>query len=250
MARTVVVAGCAGQQPADGLALARSVRALADTGWATVLVAPPAMPYAGPDGRLALALGESRSGRRAVPVTAHLLIDPLDPALAQPPALSRPEPLAVLEAEAIGALLGSGFAVVVAEQIPVVPEGSTSGSGSIYRPAGATLDGAACARRLAGDLGGGVLAFVTGDDGPPFAGDIDHRDAERALDADPPYAAELAAAVRFLRAGGVLAVITTAAALPAALSSTGAAGPGPALRIHRTLARRRAEAPALAAGWC
>jgi len=244
MAGTVVVAaGCTRQQPVDELGLARSVRALADAGWAPVLVPPPAQADSDPGGALALALGESRSGRRAVPVVAHVLIDPLDPALAHPPAVARPEPLAVLEAEAIGALLGSGFAVVVADQVPVVPDGP------VYGPALATLDGAACARRLAGDLGAGVLVFVTGDDGPPFAGDIDHRDAERALDGNPPCAAELAAAVRFLRAGGVLAVVTTAAALPAALSST-AADPGPALRVHRTLTRPRPEAPALAAGWC
>ena len=60
------------------------------------------------------------------------------------------------------------------------------------------------------------------------------------------------AAVRFLRAGGVLAVITSAAGLPAALSSTATATAesGSALRVHRTLTRPRSDAPVLAAGWC
>lgn len=237
----VVAAGCGGPPPVDGSALAHSVRELADTGWAAVVVTPPASPDLA--GRLTLGLGQSRAGRRAVTVAAHVLIDPLDPALAHPPGTANAEPLAVLEAEAVGALLDSGFTVVVAGLTPVVPQGPT------YRPVAAELDGAACARRVAGDLGAGVLVFVTGDDGPPFAGDIDHRDAERALDGDPPCAAELAASVRFLRAGGQLAVITPAEALPEALSPTGAAGPT-ALRLHRTLARPRSDAPVLAAGWC
>jgi hypothetical protein len=240
MAGTAVVAvACGGRSPVDGPALARSVRELADQGWHTVVVPPPA--GAGP---LTLGLGSSRAGRRAVPLQAHVLIDPLDPALAHPTGPARPEPLALLEAEAMGGLLAAGFAVVVAGQTPVVPQGAS------YQEVATVRDGAACARRLAGDLGAGVLVFVTGDDGPPFAGDIDHRDAERALEGDPAYAAELAAAVRFLRAGGLLAVITTAAALPAALSPTSAAGSGPALQIHRTLTRPGSEAPVLAAGWC
>jgi hypothetical protein len=177
-----------------------------------------------------------------VPVTAHVLIDPLDPALAHPPGGARPEPLAVLEAKAIAALVRAGFAVVVADQAPVVPKGS------LYEPTAATLDGAAVARRVAGDLGAGVLAFVTGDEGPPFTGEIGRADAERALKGNPPCAAELLAAARFLRAGGVLTVLTTAAALPAALSSTDGSVAG-ALRIHRTLAHPQPAAPVLAAGW-
>jgi hypothetical protein len=241
MARTAVLAtGCGAQQPADVKALARSVRALAETGWQAVLLTPGAT---GLGGALSLELGESRAGRRAVPVVTHVLVDPLDPALAHPPDTVSPEPLAILEAEAIAALVGSGFPVVAAEQVPVVP------NGSIYKPIAATLDSAACARRLAGDLGAGVLVFVTGDDGPPFVGDIDHREAERSLDGDPSGAAELRAAVPFLRAGGELVVITTAALVPAALSPSTSAGMG-ILRVYRTLARPRSGAPALAAGWC
>jgi len=248
MAATLVVA--TGQEPIDGPALARSLRALADTGYDPVVVAPPAVDAAS---GLTLALGTSRAGRRAVPVVAHILIDPLDPALAHPPETVSPEPLAVLEAEAIAALAGSGFAVVVADQRPVVPHRLAPGPGGLshgdYEPTTAALDPAACARRLAGDLGAGVLVFITGDEGPPWTGDIDVREAEAHLAAAPPHAAELVAAVRFLRAGGELALLTAATGLPGAISSP-ATDRGSALRIHRTLARRRSDAPLSAAGWC
>ena len=120
MAGTAVVAtGCAGKRPVvDGPALARSVRALVETGWNAVLVPPPAPPGSDLAGSLTLALGQSRSGRRAVPVMTHTLVDPADPALADPEAGAFPEPLAVLEAEAIAALVRSGFLVVVAGQGP------------------------------------------------------------------------------------------------------------------------------------
>ena len=76
MAGTVVVAaGCGGQPPVDGLALARSVRELADAGWGAVVVTPP--DGADLAGRVTLGLGQSRAGRRAVTVAAHVLIDPL-----------------------------------------------------------------------------------------------------------------------------------------------------------------------------
>jgi len=248
MAATLVVA--TGQEPIDGPALARSLRALADGGYAPVVVAPPAVEAAS---GLTLALGTSRAGRRAVPVVAHILIDPLDPALAHPPETASPEPLAVVEAEAIAALAGSGFAVVVADQRPVVPHGLARGSGGVppgdYEPTTAALDPAACARRLAGDLGAGVLVFVTGDEGPPWSGDVDVREAEDHLAAGPPHAAELIAATRFLRAGGELAVLTTAAGLPGAVSPS-ATDRGSALRIHHTLTRPRSDAPVFAAGWC
>jgi len=242
MAATVVVA--TGQQVLEGPALARSVRTLADTGYDPVVVAPPVADAAS---GLTLALGASRAGRRAVPVLAHVLIDPLDPALACPPATARPEPLAVLEAEAIAGLLRSGFTVVVADQRPVVPHGPS------YRARAAPLDVAACGRRLAGDLGAGLLVFVTGDEGPSRSGDVDLREAEGHLEWDQPYAAERLAATRFLRAGGELAVLTTAAELPAAVSPGPISPPptgGGALRIHRTLARPRSGAPAVAVGWC
>ena len=250
MAGTAVVAtGCAGKRPVvDGPALARSVRALVETGWNAVLVPPPAPPGSNLAGSLTLALGQSRSGRRAVPVMTHTLVDPADPALADPEAGAFPEPLAVLEAEAIAALVRSGFLVVVAGQGPVVPHGS------VYRPVAGALDPAATARRLAGDLGAPALVFVAGDDGPLLpagpagaSGEIDVIEAERLAGDAGPFAAELRAAVRFVRAGGELAVITTPSKLPACLD-------GPAssrvLRVRRTVARPRSDAPLLAAGWC
>jgi|GEM_PF-5461799 len=242
MAAAVVVA--TGKQVLEGPALARSVRTLADTGYDPVVMTPPVVEAAG---GLTLALGTSRAGRRAVPVLAHVLIDPLDPALACPLATACPEPLAVLEAEAIARLVGSGFTVVVTDQQPVVPQGPS------YRAQAATLDLAACGRRLAGDLGAGLLVFVTGEEGPPRSGDVDLREADGQVEWDGPYAAERQAATRFLRAGGELAVLTTAAELPAAVSSPSISSPtagGGALRIHRTLARPRSDAPAVVAGWC
>jgi hypothetical protein len=233
--------GCGSDRSSvDGPAAARSVRALVEGGWSVVLLAPSGLSEPGPAAGLAdgltLAIGQSPSGRRAVPVVAHLLVDPADPALARPPAAAHPEPLAILEAEAIAALLESGFPVVVAGQVPVVPNGSD------YRPVTAVLDEAASAQRLAGDLGAAVLVFLAGDDGPLLAGgtsagEIDVVEAERRLAGDPPRGSELRAAVRFLRSGGDLAVIGRGA------------GAG-VLRIRRTLTRPRPEVPVLAAGWC
>jgi carbamate kinase len=253
MAGTAVVAIRSGDdgQPIDVAAVARSLRALIRAGWHVVAVPPAAAAGSsgGVAGRLTLALGQSRSGRRAIPVVTHTLVDPADPALAHP-AADGPEPLAVLEAEAIAGLLESGFPVVVSDRIPVVP------SGDVYRPVAASVDEAASAQRLAGDLGVSALVFVTGaDDGLPGAGDIDVVEAERHLAGDRRFGPELRAAARFVRAGGELAVITTAAGLPAFDDDAGhtdaaGVGAGTPLRIHRRLARRPSDAPALAAGWC
>lgn len=241
MAGTVVVALRSGD---DQLAaVAGSVRALVAAGTPVVVDAPSSDMA----GSLTLALGQSRSGRRAVPVMTHTLVDPADPAFAHPPMTMSPEPLAVLEAEAIGALLKTGFAVVTAGHVPVVPFRDD------YRRVAAALDEAASAQRLAGDLGASVLVFVAGDDrfppaGGPPVGDIDLMEVERRLTGDPLCAPELRAAARFIRAGGELAAITTPAQLAVALD-----GPGDGLhtvRIHRRVARPKSEAPALAAGWC
>lgn len=245
MAGTAVVAMRCGDDrwPADAPTVADSARSLMDAGWNIVLVAPPALPNSpGVDGAspLTLAVGQSRSGRRAVPVVTHILVDPADPALGHPPLEPHPEPLAILEAESIAALVGSGFPVVVSGQVPVVPYGED------YRPVAAALDEAASAQRLAGDLGASALVFVAADG--PTVGEIDLIEAERRLAGDPRCAAELRAAVRFLRAGGELAVITTPAHLSSALE--GPSGGAGVLRIHRRLARPRSEAPVLAAGWC
>jgi carbamate kinase len=232
--------------------VAGSARALVQSGWRIVLVAPQATPAVDVASHLVLALGQSPAGRRAVPVVAHVLVDPADPALARLPA-SAPEPLAILEAEAIAALVGSGFPVVVSGRVPVVPAGEAHGSGGMaedsYRPVAADVDQAASARRLAGDLGAGVLAFVTRDDQPvPAGGEIDVLEAERRMVDEPGLASELGAAAGFLRAGGALVVIGPAERLPGALAGIDTA-PG-LLRIRRTVARPRSEAPALAVGWC
>ena len=130
-------------------AVAGSVRALVQAGWGIVLVAPPASPGVDAASHLMLGIGQSRSGRRAIPVVAHVLVDPADPALAHPPATTHPEPLAILEAEAIAALVGSGFPVVVSGRVPVGAVGGCPRDG--YRGVAADVDRAASARRLAGD---------------------------------------------------------------------------------------------------
>lgn len=264
MAGSVVVAmaGRQGGEPVDGDALAGSARSLVLAGWHVVLMTGSPEGDDGHAATLALTLGQSRAGRRAVPVVAHVLVDPADPALATPPSAAHPEPLAILEAEAIASLIGS-FPVVVTAGVPVVPNADA------YRPVTVELDSAASAQRLAGDLGAGVLAFVTAPgDVVCSAGEIDVVEAERfAAAAGAPLAAELAAAARFVRAGGELAIITPPECLAAALEGSAGGAPdraphtpalrnavphnaGGVLRIRRTVARPRSQAPALAAGWC
>lgn len=248
----VAMAGRDGRGPVDGPALASSARSLVLAGWHLVLLTDPPGGDDVHGANLALTLGQSRAGRRAVPVVAHVLVDPADPALASPPAADHPEPLAILEAEAIASLIGS-FPVVVTAGVPVVPHGDA------YRPVAVDLDPAASAQRLAGDLGAGVLAFVTAAGDVVFpAGEIDVVEAERLAAEGAPLAAELAAAARFVRAGGELAIMTPPECLAAALDGSAAGAPDSGaphnaagvLRIRRTVARPRSQAPALAVGWC
>jgi hypothetical protein len=242
MAGTAVVAMRCADEHAHVSAIADAVRAVLEADRGVVLVAPGDVA-----GAATLAIGTTRAGRRAVPIIAHTLVDPADPAFAHPHGAIDPAPLGILEAEAIAALVGSGFPVVVSRHVPVVP------CGDAYQPVTAVLDEAASAQRMAGDLGALALIFVVGDEGPrlgdsPAFGEIDVVEAERRLAADLHFAAELRAAVRFLRAGGELAVITTPSHAAAALDGSGA-GSG-ALRIHRQLVRPRSDAPVLATGWC
>ena len=223
------------------LAVADAVRALLTAGGGVVLVAPGDLA-----GAASLAIGTTRSGGRAVPIVAHTLVDPADPAFAHLDGALDPAPLGILEAEGIAALVRSGFPVVVAGSEPVVPYGDT------YRRVTAVLDDAAVAQRLAGDIGALTLIFIVDDDGPalvdgPAVGEIDLAEAERRLAGGAPLGSELRAAVRFLRAGGDLAVITTPAYATAALDGTAEASQ--ILRIHRHLARPRSDAPVLTFGW-
>jgi len=223
-------------------AMAGAVQALLAADRGAVLVAPADL--AGP---ATLAIGRTQSGGRAIPVVAHILVDPADPAFAHLDGAVDPAPLGVLEVEGIAGLVASGFPVVVARCEPVVPQGE------IYRPVTAVLDDAAVAQRLAGDLGALTLIFIVGDnglgpDGSLAVDEIDVAEAERRLAQETGLARELRAAVRFLRAGGELAVITTPAYAAAALD--GAADSSQMLRIHRQLTRPRSDAPVLTAGWC
>src|SRR4051812_34758935 len=89
-ATAVVALRCGDGELAD---VAGSVRALVLGGWKVVVTAPSG-DVAGP---LTLALGLTRSGRRAIPIVTHTLVDPVDPAFAHPPLTASPEPLAILE---------------------------------------------------------------------------------------------------------------------------------------------------------
>jgi carbamate kinase len=237
MARTAVVAMRCADEHVYVPAIADAVRALLAADRGVVLVSPGEVA-----GAAALAIGTTRHGRRAVSVTAHTLVDPADPAFAHPEGALDPAPLAILEAEAIAALVGSGFPVVVCGHVPVVP------SGDAYQPVSAVLDNAAAAQRLAGDLGALTLIFVVPDDDlrladSQAAGEINVDEAEL-LAADSTLGPELRAAVRFLRAGGELAVITTPSEAAASLDAAG--DDSRTLRIHRELARPRSDAPVLA----
>ncbi|MCA1843777.1 MAG: hypothetical protein LC792_11455 [Actinobacteria bacterium] len=207
-ATAVVALRCGGGELAD---VAGSVRALVLAGW-NVVVTAPSGDIAGP---LSLALGLTRAGRRAIPIVTHTLVDPLDPAFAHPPLTVSPEPLAILESEAIGALLDKGFPVVVTGHVPVVPHGDG------YREVEAALDGAVAAQRLASDLGASALAFVVDD--------------EQRLADDDASAAELKAAARFVAAGGEEATRTSAAHLADAVDGQ--------LTPSSTMAKIRATAP-------
>jgi len=238
MAGTAVV--CTGGHD-QVIAVADAVRALLTADLGVVLVAPGDLA-----GAASLAIGTTRSGGRAVPIVAHTLVDPADPAFADLDGALDPAPLGILEAEGIAALVRSGFPVVVAGSEPVVPFGDT------YRRVTAVLDDAAVAQRLAGDIGALTLIFIVDDDrlalvDGPAAGEIDLAEAERRLADGPPLGSELRAAVRFLRAGGALAVITTPAYATAALDGTAEASQ--MLRIHRHLERPRSDAPVLTFGW-
>jgi len=213
MGATAVVALRGGEGELAGVASA--VRALGRAGWKVVVTAPSGDVA----GSLTLALGLTRSGRRAIPIVTHTLVDPVDPAFAHPPFTVSPEPLAILESEAIGALLDKGFPVVVTGHVPVVPHGDE------YRTAEAALEGAAVAQRLANDLGASALAFVV--------------EAEARLADGHACAAELRAAERFVAAGGEEASITTPARLAEAIEGT-ADGAG-VLRIRRGVVRAPAH---------
>jgi carbamate kinase len=222
--------------------MADAVQALLSAGQDVVLMPPGDLAR-----HATLAIGKTRSGQRAVPLVAHTLVDPADPAFVHLDGALDPAPLGVLEAEGIAALIGSGFPVVVTGCEPVVPHGDT------YRLVTAVLDPSATAQRLAGDIGAMTLVFIVADDelglaAGPGAGEIDVAEAEACLATETVLGSELRAAVRFVRAGGELAVITTPAHATAALDGT--SDGSRMLRIHRELRRPRSDAPVLAAGWC
>jgi carbamate kinase len=196
---------------------------------------------------------------RVVSLTTHVLVDPADPGFAHPTkpigpffppeqaralAASRgwvvgedagrgwrrmvasPEPLAIVEADAIRSLAAAGFLVVAAGGggVPV-----TRADGGIHG-VDAVVDKDLAAALLAAATGADALVLVTGVDQVALDFGTDRERPVDAMTADeaerhllagqfPPgsMGPKIAAAVRFLRAGGKLAVITSPPHLVAAL---------------------------------
>ena len=159
-----------------------------------------------------------------------------------------PEPLAILEADAIARMVESGLLVIACGGggVPVAmsPDG--------YVGVDAVIDKDLAAQRLASALRADVLALVTSvsavqlDHGTPKQRDLHALvvdDAERYL-ADGQFAEgsmgpKMSAAIRFIREGGRSVAITTPALLGATVASAGrrpagtlvtAAAPSPGAR--------------------
>jgi carbamate kinase len=197
-----------------------------------------------------------------VSVVTHVVVDPADPAFASPskpigpyfpPERARrlaaekgwtvqhfppggwrrvvpsPEPLEILESEAIRALVEAGYVVLAAGGggVPVVREGDGEGLSGMD----AVIDKDLAAERLATSLGAVALVLVTDVDqvclgfGTPEQRAV----AEMIPDEAEAYLAQghfgpgsmgpkVSAAIRFVRHGGEVAVITSAANVAAALA--------------------------------
>jgi carbamate kinase len=140
--------------------------------------------------------------------------------------VASPEPLAIVEADAIRSLAAAGF-LVVAGGGGGVPVTRVDGG---LRGVDAVIDKDLAAALLAAATGADALVLVTGVDRVALdfgtnrerpVGAMTTDEAERHLRAGqfPPgsMGPKVAAAVRFLRAGGKLAVITSPRRLAAAL---------------------------------
>lgn len=134
--------------------------------------------------------------------------------------VASPEPLAILEADAIRALVDAGF-VVVAAGGGGIPVSQAHGA-----PAGveAVIDKDLAAERLASTMGADALVMVTGVDHVALGFGTAMERRVEAMTADEAeahlrdrqfapgsMAPKVTAAVRFLHAGGRLAVVTSAA---------------------------------------
>jgi carbamate kinase len=141
-----------------------------------------------------------------------------------------PEPLAILEADAIARMVDAGLLVIACGGGGVPVAMSPSG----YVGVDAVIDKDLAAQRLASALDADVLALVTGvpavqlDHGTPRQKDLHALavdDAERYL-ADGQFAAgsmgpKMRAAIRFIREGGRAVAITTPGLLGATVASAG-----------------------------
>jgi carbamate kinase len=304
-------AGTYQEQEANATLMARSVQSLIRTGWEVVVVhgngpqvgnlalqqeegsdLVPAQPLfalgAMTQGHLGSLLtlafhrvGATR-GRGVVSIVTHAVVDPDDPAFAQPtkpigPFLApdeaeafaatrgwavkddagrghrrvvpSPQPTAIVEVEAIRALLHEGFLVVAGGGggVPVVPNGESG-----YRGVDAVIDKDYAAQCLATALGAEALVLVTSvesvllDYGTPrqrAVAEIGLEEAEHHLAegqfAEGSMGPKVRAAIRFLHAGGEEAVITTPALVYASLEGTVSELEG---RAGTRIVRMRAQA--------
>ncbi len=208
---------------------------------------------------LVLALRQVGGSSNVVSLVTHVVVDPGDPAFARPtkpigPFLTEgdarrqairhgwvvgedagrgyrrlvasPQPLEIVELDAVRALVERGVTVVAAGGggVPVVPDGPG------YRGVDAVIDKDLAAQRLASALGAEALVLITDvprvmrDYGTPQASAI----GEMTVDQAQAYANDeqfpegsmgpkIRAAIQFIRAGGRRAVITNAALAAASL---------------------------------
>lgn len=208
---------------------------------------------------LGMQLSHSDRSSRVVSVVTHVVVDPEDPAFGNPTkpigpffdaveaeqlgkergwamiedagrgyrrVVPSPEPLTILETDAIRSLVDSGYIVIAAGGggIPVVRQGET------FSGVEAVIDKDFAAERLAASLAAHALILVTGVDQvvinfrTPQERPIEQMtvdEAERHL-ADgqfPPgsMGPKVTAAIRFVRDGGQVGIITTATEARAAL---------------------------------
>jgi carbamate kinase len=300
-------AGTYEEQEYNAALMARSVCSLMWTGWDVVVVhgngpqvgnlaiqqeegsdlVPPqplfalgAMTQGHIGSLLTLALRRVGAAGQAgvVSLVTHALVDPADPAFADPTkpigpflgaeeaeafAASRgwtirddagrghrrvvasPQPIAIVEVDAIRALLDEGFLVIAGGGggIPVVSDGAG------HRGVEAVIDKDYAAQCLATALGADALVLVTSvesvllDYGTPrqrAIAEISLAEAEGYLAeghfAEGSMGPKMRAAIRFLQSGGEAAVITTPALVYASLEGTVSQLEGPAgtriVRMH------------------
>jgi carbamate kinase len=306
--------GTYGEQSANALTMAGTVRELLDDGWRVIIVhgngpqvgnlaiqqesgraVVPEMPLfalgAMTQGQLgsllAIALFRVCHGRPpVVAILSHVIVDLDDPAFLHPTkpigpffsadeasrlgkargwavvedsgrgfrrVVASPQPRGFVEIEALRCLLDSGH-VVIAEGGGGIPVARRGGD---WDGVDAVIDKDYAAAELARQVGAEALVLVTGvtsvmvdfaTDHARRLGRIDVAEAERHLAAgqfpEGSMGPKVRAATRFVRQGGQVAVVTTAALAAATLRSQYADNPAVGTRIVSSLDRAGAGAGA------